>query len=144
MSALPPAGSRIHFVGIGGIGMSGLARMMQSMGYVVSGSDSTPSALIDELRALGIAIETGHAAGILPEGIDRNGVRARIYETHKIEMGALYSPPCHKMPVFSSLAKVPLPNADRYLPRQICLPMHARVTDAEAERSVSVLKAAIS
>lgn len=68
--ALPSPGSQIHFVGIGGIGMSGLARMLNSMGYVVSGSDSTPSALIDELRSLGIAVQTGHNAGNLAEGID--------------------------------------------------------------------------
>ncbi len=67
---LPAPGSHIHFVGIGGIGMSGLARMLQSMGYVVSGSDSTPSALIDELRSLGLAVQTGHDAGNLADGID--------------------------------------------------------------------------
>ncbi|MGE3796956.1 MAG: Mur ligase domain-containing protein, partial [Thermomicrobiales bacterium] len=68
--ALPPVGSRIHFVGIGGIGMSGLARMLQTMGYRVSGSDSTPSALLENLSALGICIDIGHAGSNVQTGID--------------------------------------------------------------------------
>lgn len=80
---------------------------------------------------------------LLPEGTDRDGLRKRIYESEKIEMGALYSPPAHMMPVFQHSGKVTLPKAERTLKRQICLPMHACVTTADADRSVAVLRAAL-
>ncbi|MBX3071203.1 MAG: UDP-N-acetylmuramate--L-alanine ligase [Thermomicrobiales bacterium] len=63
--ALPPPGSHVHFVGIGGIGMSGLARMLHEMGYRVSGSDSSDSPLLGELRAAGIEVFSGHDAANL-------------------------------------------------------------------------------
>jgi UDP-N-acetylmuramate--alanine ligase len=52
----------VHFVGIGGAGMSGIARIMLSRGIAVSGSDSTPSGLLDELAAAGARVAVGHAA----------------------------------------------------------------------------------
>ncbi|MFN8594128.1 MAG: UDP-N-acetylmuramate--L-alanine ligase [Thermomicrobiales bacterium] len=57
---LPPLPARVHFVGIGGIGMSGLARMLNAWGYAVSGSDAVSSPLLDELAAEGIAVTIGH------------------------------------------------------------------------------------
>ncbi len=57
---LPLPGSAIHFVGIGGIGMSGLARLLHRWGYVVSGSDSTASEITDALLSEGIAVSVGH------------------------------------------------------------------------------------
>ena len=59
---LPPVPARVHFVGIGGIGMSGLARILNTWGYTVSGSDSATSPLLEELRAEGIAVTIGHSA----------------------------------------------------------------------------------
>ncbi|HMG64800.1 MAG TPA: UDP-N-acetylmuramate--L-alanine ligase [Streptosporangiaceae bacterium] len=56
---------RVHFTGIGGAGMSGIARIMLSLGVSVSGSDSAPSAQLDELAALGAAVSVGHAAANL-------------------------------------------------------------------------------
>ena len=56
---------RVHFVGIGGAGMSGIARIMLARGTQVSGSDSAASAALDELAALGARVHTGHAAGQL-------------------------------------------------------------------------------
>ena len=56
---------RVHFVGIGGAGMSGIARIMLSRGMAVSGSDSSPSTLLDELAALGAGVHVGHAASNL-------------------------------------------------------------------------------
>ena len=50
----------IHFVGIGGIGMSGIAEIMQNLGYQVQGSDIAENANVDRLRTLGIRIEVGH------------------------------------------------------------------------------------
>jgi len=53
---------RIHFIGIGGIGMSGIAEILLTMGYAVSGSDLRSSATTERLAALGATIYTGHAA----------------------------------------------------------------------------------
>lgn len=52
----------IHFVGIGGIGMSGIAEVMRNLGYTVQGSDVNESPTIERLRARGIAVMIGHAA----------------------------------------------------------------------------------
>ncbi len=52
----------IHFVGIGGIGMSALALLLKQQGKTVSGSDQIDSALLDSLRAADIEIHIGHAA----------------------------------------------------------------------------------
>ena len=52
---------RVHFAGIGGAGMSGIARIMLARGIAVSGSDSTPSAMLDDLRAQGARVHVGHA-----------------------------------------------------------------------------------
>ena len=57
---LPAAGGHVHFVGVGGIGMSGLARILSAWGYHVTGSDSQPSELIERLTAEGIATAIGH------------------------------------------------------------------------------------
>lgn len=51
---------RIHFVGIGGIGMSALARLLLSKGYQVSGSDREPAQSGEALEALGARVYTGH------------------------------------------------------------------------------------
>jgi UDP-N-acetylmuramate--alanine ligase len=53
---------RIHFIGIGGIGMSGIAEILLTMGYAVSGSDLRRSAVTDRLASLGATIYIGHAA----------------------------------------------------------------------------------
>jgi UDP-N-acetylmuramate--alanine ligase len=54
-------GTRVHIVGIGGAGMSGLARLLLEMGAKVSGSDAVSSPILDELRALGAKIVVGHS-----------------------------------------------------------------------------------
>jgi len=56
---------RVHFAGIGGAGMSGIARIMLARGIAVSGSDTRSSALLGELAALGASVHVGHAAGNL-------------------------------------------------------------------------------
>ena len=53
---------RVHFVGIGGIGMSGIAELLTNLGYVVSGSDEKQSAVTDRLSRLGIRVTAGHDA----------------------------------------------------------------------------------
>lgn len=52
----------IHFVGIGGSGMSGIAEVLRNLGYTVSGSDLSDSATLRRLSGLGIATHVGHAA----------------------------------------------------------------------------------
>ncbi|HET8824978.1 MAG TPA: UDP-N-acetylmuramate--L-alanine ligase [Terriglobales bacterium] len=53
---------RIHFVGIGGIGMSGIAEVLLNLGYRISGSDLKRSSVTDRLKALGATIFEGHQA----------------------------------------------------------------------------------
>ena len=53
---------RIHFVGIGGIGMSGIAEVLLTLGYQISGSDQKMSPVTDRLRKLGARVSDGHNA----------------------------------------------------------------------------------
>jgi UDP-N-acetylmuramate--alanine ligase len=59
MSQLPLSIGRIHFTGIGGIGMSGIAEILHDMGYQVSGSDMTSNANVKRLIAKGISVTIG-------------------------------------------------------------------------------------
>jgi UDP-N-acetylmuramate--alanine ligase len=54
---------RVHFVGIGGIGMSGIAEILLNLGYRISGSDLKASPVTERLAALGARVYEGHAAG---------------------------------------------------------------------------------
>jgi UDP-N-acetylmuramate--alanine ligase len=53
--------SKVHFIGVGGIGMSGLAELFRNMGAVVSGSDLNESATTERLKTLGVSIFLGHS-----------------------------------------------------------------------------------
>ena len=53
---------RVHFIGIGGIGMSGIAELLANLGYVVTGSDQKRSAVTDRLGQLGVRVAIGHAS----------------------------------------------------------------------------------
>ena len=53
---------RIHFVGIGGSGMSGIAELLANLEYMVTGSDEKRSAVTDRLASLGVKVHIGHAA----------------------------------------------------------------------------------
>ncbi|MGY4517176.1 UDP-N-acetylmuramate--L-alanine ligase [Lysobacter sp. HA18] len=55
-------GARVHFVGIGGVGMSGIAEVMCTLGYEVSGSDNADNAVTRRLSRLGITVHRGHDA----------------------------------------------------------------------------------
>ena len=55
---------RIHFVGIGGIGMSGIAELLANLDYQVSGSDAKRSDVTDRLEKLGARVFIGHQAEI--------------------------------------------------------------------------------
>jgi len=55
----------IHFTGIGGIGMSGIAELLHNQGFSVQGSDAAESGNVERLRSLGIHVFIGHQAGQL-------------------------------------------------------------------------------
>jgi UDP-N-acetylmuramate--alanine ligase len=61
--------ARVHFVGIGGVGMSGIAEVLATLGYQVSGSDLKESAATRRLQGLGVRTFVGHEAGQV-EGVD--------------------------------------------------------------------------
>jgi UDP-N-acetylmuramate--alanine ligase len=61
---------RVHFIGIGGIGMSGIAEILLNLGYSVSGSDLRRSGITDRLASLGATIFEGHtAANVIGSGV---------------------------------------------------------------------------
>ena len=64
MASLPVMGRirRMHFVGIGGAGMGGIAELVHNLGYHVTGSDSSVNSMVQRLSGLGIAIHQGHDA----------------------------------------------------------------------------------
>ena len=66
----PWSGRRLHFVGIGGAGMSGLALVAKELGAEVTGSDRAESSYSERLRAAGIEPSIGHDAANVPEGAE--------------------------------------------------------------------------
>jgi len=60
MKVLPLTIGRLHFVGIGGIGMSGIAEVMHNLGYEVQGSDIAANANVKRLESMGIRVAIGH------------------------------------------------------------------------------------
>src|SRR4051794_25382365 len=63
-------GRRLHFIGIGGAGMSGLAIVARALGAEVSGSDRAESSYVERLRTSGIEPAIGHAAANVPDGAE--------------------------------------------------------------------------
>jgi UDP-N-acetylmuramate--alanine ligase len=70
MADRPWSRRRLHFVGIGGAGMSGLALVAQSLGAAVSGSDKAASTYTEHLREAGIEPVIGHDAANVPDGAE--------------------------------------------------------------------------
>ena len=62
---LPPEIGPIHFVGIGGIGMSGIAEVLINLGYTVQGSDTSDNANVKRLREKGAKVTVGHEAKLV-------------------------------------------------------------------------------
>ena len=58
----------LHFIGVGGVGMSGIARVAADQGLVVTGSDIKESRYTKQLKEAGIPVAIGHAAENVPEG----------------------------------------------------------------------------
>ena len=73
----------IHFIGIGGISMSGLAEILLKEGFTVSGSDSKESALTDRLESLGAKVFYGQKASNIIPGIDVVVYTAAIHEDNE-------------------------------------------------------------
>ncbi len=69
----------VHFVGIGGVGMGGIAEVMVNLGYSVSGSDMARNALVERLESLGAKVFLGHDASNV-EGVDVVVVSSAISE----------------------------------------------------------------
>src|SRR3954451_7816998 len=64
------SGRRLHFIGIGGAGMSGLALVARALGATVTGSDRAESSYSERLREAGVAPVIGHRGGGVPEGAE--------------------------------------------------------------------------
>jgi UDP-N-acetylmuramate--alanine ligase len=62
VTMLPRDAGPIHFIGIGGIGMSGIAEILHNLGFPVQGSDVAESGNVQRLRAMGVPVAVGHAA----------------------------------------------------------------------------------
>ncbi len=67
MNRIPLDIGPIHFVGIGGIGMSGIAEVLRNLGYKVQGSDVADGPNVERLRDLGVPVHIGHAAANIGE-----------------------------------------------------------------------------
>ena len=78
----------IHFVGIGGSGMCGIAEVLHNLGYKVSGSDLADSATLARLRTLGVATHVGHAAAHLA-GADAVVSSTAVQQEHQARMAVL-------------------------------------------------------
>src|SRR5688572_32426645 len=76
------AGKRIHFIGIGGCGMSGLAFMLKRLGAICGGSDSTASDLTDALARDSIPVRLDQASGSIPDACDLVIASAAIKPDH--------------------------------------------------------------
>ena len=83
---------RIHLVGIGGIGMSGIAEVLLTLGYSVSGSDTKPSTITERLQNLGATIYEGHQASNADGAhvvVTSSAVKAdnpEVIEAHKMKI----------------------------------------------------------
>ena len=82
-SPLGVGGNSLYFIGIGGIGMSALARYFKSKGAIVSGYDKTPTPLTDELEKSGIAIHFTEDTDLIPKDVDVVVYTPAIPQNHK-------------------------------------------------------------
>ncbi|MEM1348266.1 MAG: UDP-N-acetylmuramate--L-alanine ligase [Myxococcota bacterium] len=97
---------RVHMLGIGGIGVSAVARLLHERGFVVSGSDVRASALTDEVAKLGMTVRIGHDRANL-DGVDFV-VRSTAIPEHNVELvaaRALGIPVAHRSEVLNDLLR---------------------------------------
>ncbi|MFI7613032.1 UDP-N-acetylmuramate--L-alanine ligase [Nonomuraea terrae] len=95
---------RVHFIGIGGAGMSGIARILLKRGIRVSGSDARSSELITELRELGATVHIGHAASHIRD-VDTVIVSTAIRDSNP-ELGEALKQGLRIIPRAAALASV--------------------------------------
>ncbi|MFF4614571.1 UDP-N-acetylmuramate--L-alanine ligase [Nonomuraea jabiensis] len=95
---------RVHFIGIGGAGMSGIARILLKRGVRVSGSDARSSELITELRELGATVHIGHAASHIKD-VDTVVVSTAIRDSNP-ELGEALKQGLRIIPRAAALASV--------------------------------------
>jgi UDP-N-acetylmuramate--alanine ligase len=98
-------GKWYHFIGIGGVGMSGLAQVLLEMGMRVSGSDLVSSPVVESLRQRGAQIAIGHQAENIVDGLDAVVVSSAIPPSN-IELSAACSKGLPVMTRGELLAKV--------------------------------------
>ncbi|MEU4832772.1 UDP-N-acetylmuramate--L-alanine ligase [Streptosporangium sp. NPDC023615] len=95
---------RVHFIGIGGSGMSGIARILLKRGVPVSGSDARGSEMVTELRELGARIHIGHAASHIRQ-VDTVVVSTAIRDSNP-ELGEALRQGLRVIPRAAALASV--------------------------------------
>ncbi|GAA4041278.1 UDP-N-acetylmuramate--L-alanine ligase [Nonomuraea soli] len=95
---------RVHFIGIGGAGMSGIARILLKRGVKVSGSDARGSDMVAELRELGAVVHIGHAASHIRD-IDTVVVSTAIRDSNP-ELGEALKQGLRVIPRAAALASV--------------------------------------
>ncbi|MFF8475294.1 UDP-N-acetylmuramate--L-alanine ligase [Streptomyces sp. NPDC015414] len=102
---LPAAMDRPHFIGIGGAGMSGIAKILAQRGAEVAGSDAKESATAEALRALGATVHIGHAAGHLAEDASCVVVSSAIREDNPelVRAAELGIPVVHRSDALAAL-----------------------------------------
>ena len=92
MVTLPLSIGNIHFIGIGGIGMSGIAEVLHELGYVITGSDIAKNSNIERLIKLGISIKIGHSKKnvinksivVISSAINNNNIELQSARKQKI------------------------------------------------------------
>ncbi|MFD9090030.1 UDP-N-acetylmuramate--L-alanine ligase [Streptomyces prasinus] len=102
---LPTAMDRPHFIGIGGAGMSGIAKILAQRGAEVAGSDAKESATAEALRALGATVHIGHAAGHLADDASCVVVSSAIREDNPelVRAAELGVPVVHRSDALAAL-----------------------------------------
>lgn len=88
MSANPARAQRIHLIGIGGSGLSAIARLLLESGYTVSGSDRAPSVLTQELASAGARITIGQSARNIQDAQPQIVVRSSAVTDDNVEVQA--------------------------------------------------------
>jgi UDP-N-acetylmuramate--alanine ligase len=102
VSAADWSGRRLHFVGIGGAGMSGLALIAHALGAQVTGSDRGESSYLERLRAAGIEPAIGHRAANVPEGAEV--VYSTAVPPENPERRAAAGPQLHRADLLAQIA----------------------------------------
>jgi UDP-N-acetylmuramate--alanine ligase len=92
MQYFPTTFGVVHFIGIGGIGMSGIAEILHNLGYVVQGSDQQDNANVARLRKIGIKVMVGHSPSniegaqviVISSAVKQNNPELAAAQTQKI------------------------------------------------------------